>query len=58
MVLIDSHGYSSQAGTHAVSLNVVIDALLLIQSDELHPISQTLHIDIYFYSVFMSLLML
>ncbi len=29
MVLNDSHGYSTQAGTHAVSLAVVIYALLL-----------------------------
>ncbi len=29
MVLTDSHGYSTPAGTHAVSLAVVIYALLL-----------------------------
>ncbi len=29
MVLIDSHGYSTKAGTHATSLTVVIYALLL-----------------------------
>ncbi len=29
VILIDSHGLSTQAGTHAVSLTVVIYALLL-----------------------------
>ncbi len=29
VVHIDSHGYSNQAGTHAVSLTVVMYALLL-----------------------------
>ncbi len=29
MVLIDTRGYSTQAGTHAISLTVVIYALLL-----------------------------
>ncbi len=29
MVLIDSHGYITQAGSHSMSLTVVIDGLLL-----------------------------
>ncbi len=39
MVLIDSHGYSTQAGTHAVSLAVVICALLSTQKDDSDTVS-------------------
>ncbi len=41
MALIDSHGYSTQTGTHAVSLAVVMYALLLVSQHRKMPATQS-----------------
>ncbi len=42
MVLIDSHGYSTQTGTHALLLSVVIYALLLCGQHQKLPATRSL----------------
>ncbi len=61
MVLFDSHGYSTQAGTHAVYRTVVIYALRLSGQHRTVPVAQshiqsTVHTTTVTYSMFTMLL--